>query len=138
MKTLLYIADNIQRMADGKLLMLGVYPDHVIQLNFPKDVAVRPTKEMPTVMNSLSIVVVIFEMPPGKRRVEPNMHLPNGEVSQKMAAVEFDTAETNTANLLFNFTPLFIPMEGIYRLEFEIDGERLSFPITIRFRSMDA
>lgn len=135
MKTLLYIADNIQQIADGKLLMFGVYPDHVVQLNFPKEVLARPSKEMPTVIPAITIAVVLFDLPPGKREIAPKILLPTGEVSQNMSAISVETLEANTVNLLFNFAPLLVPMEGRYQLEFEVDGEKLSFPLTIKFKN---
>lgn len=115
------------------MLMVGVYPDHALNVNFPKGITERPSIERPTTVHSLTLAVSIGALPAGKWHVEPIIRLPNGQSIQSITPLDIEASEAGSINLLLKFTPLLVPMEGIYKLEFEINGEKLSFPLTIQF-----
>ena len=52
MDVFLYVADDIQPLADSKTLMVGVFTDRVVTLNIPKDAPVRPSADTPIAMRA--------------------------------------------------------------------------------------
>lgn len=133
MKTHFYLADDIQPLGEGKLLMVGVYPDHTVVVNFAKGAVNRPTKEKPAAMPSLTFGLTLLELQAGKRQAAPVLRLPSGEPHHTINPVDFDIKETRTVNLLFKLTPFVIPIDGVYTLELKVDEELLKFPVMFKF-----
>lgn len=138
MDTFFYVADDIQSLADGKTLMVGVYPDRVLLVNFPKGSNARPTLENPMAIGSLAMMVTVSGLLAGERTVQPVLTFPDGSPAPiNLTPLTFRTELGRSANLLLKFTPFLIAQEGNYTLSMTIDDTLVESSLEVRFAEQD-
>lgn len=133
MQATLYVADDIQSLADGKTLMVGVFTDRVVVLKAPPDVLETVSKGTPIGLAALSLMFTITGLEPGEHVSAPRITLPNGEPSpNQVAPGPFSVPKGGAANLLLKLQPFFVIGPGKYDVTVEVDGVPVSADFEVR------
>ncbi len=133
MQANLYVADDIQSLADGKTLMVGVYTDRVLLLNVPPEVLEKVNEGPPIGLATLSLMFTITGLEPGEHTCAPLITLPNGQPSPNAVAPgSFSVRKGGAANLVWKFMPFFIIGPGKYDVTVKVDGVPVSADFEVR------
>lgn len=133
MQATIYVADDIQSLAEGKTLMVGVFTDRVIVLNVPPEAREMVNKGEPIGLAALSLMFTITGIEPGEHVGVPRITLPNGEPSPNHAEPSpFSVPKGGGANLLFKFQPFFVVGPGKYDVTVDVDGVPISADFEVR------
>ena len=138
MQATLYVADDIQSLAEGKTLMVGVFTDRVVVLNVPPDAREMVNKGEPIGLASLSLMFTITGLDAGEYVGTPQITLPNGEPSPNQAEPSpFSVPKGGAANLLLRFQPFFVVGAGRYDVTVAVDGVSVSADFEVRLALLE-
>lgn len=133
MHATLYVADDIQSLADGKTLMVGVYTDRVLVMNVPPDAIEAVSQGTFIGLATLALMVTISDIEPGEHIAVPRIALPDGRPSpNQIDSAPFSVPVGGAANLLFKLQPFFISGAGRYTLTVEVGGSPVSADFEVR------
>lgn len=133
MQATLYVADDIQSLAEGKTLMVGVFTDRVVVLNVPPETVEMVNKGTPLGLAALALMFTITDIEPGEHVGAPRITLPNGEPSpNQVEPSPFSVPKGGAANLLLKFQPFFVIGAGKYDVTVEVDGVPVSADFEVR------
>lgn len=133
MEVFIYVADDIQVLAGGKTLLVGLYPDRVVVVQVPKDPPFKPSADTPIGISSLSLMLTVVGLEPGELRVTPRMLLPDGSPSpQQPTPNRVTVVPDGSANLIFKLTPFLVTQGGQYKLLVEIGGKVIEASFEVR------
>lgn len=134
MEVLIYVADDIQSLADQKTLMVGVYTDRVLVVHLPKDAPEIASQETPIGIPSLSVMFTVIGLEPGEHQGQPKLLYPDGSLSPgDLQPFKFSVAPGGAANLLFKFAPFIMPQAGKYTVAVAVDDVPLEAFFEVRF-----
>jgi hypothetical protein len=133
MQATLFVADDIQSLAEGKTLMVGVFTDKVVILNVPPEAIDKLSHGMPIGLGALSLMFTITDIAPGTYLGSPHITLPDGNPSpNKLAPAEFSVPKGGAANLLLKLQPFIVPAAGKYIVAVDVDGQTVSADFEVR------
>ena len=133
MEATLYVADDIQLLADGKTLMVGVYTDNVLVLQVPPQVISEVSLERPIGLAALALMFTITDIAAGEHTGAPRITLPDGRPSPNQINVApFVVAAGGAANLLFKLQPFLISGAGVYHVTVDVDGTPVDSTFHVR------
>ena len=134
MELMLYVADDIQTMSNGKCVAMGLYTDRVIQIDDAQGKGRRPSPAEPAGMSSLGLLATIMGLPGGKHEVVAFLVDPSGRKMPYEIPSQVADVPTNATgvNLLFNFAPFVIPLLGLYKFVVAVDGRELEATFEVR------
>lgn len=136
MEALLYIADDIQLLAGGKILTVGLYADRVVVVQDVPDPTPASEPNIHTAIASLSLMLSFVGIAPGERTVEPQLLLPDGSLGlQQIRPAKIEFGSTGSANLVFKFTPFLVPQAGLYKVRLSIDEIPIEVSFEVRFEA---
>ncbi len=116
MKHILYVADDIQPLASGKLLTVGLYPDAVIMMHMPPD-APTVSLDAPAGMATLCLLLTVTGLPLGDSLYEGTLLLPDGATSTPAAPLQHVSVNgQDPVNVIHKFAPFLVPQIGTYTL----------------------
>jgi hypothetical protein len=127
METFFIIADDIQMMAMGKTIAVGLYSDQIIMLHVHGN---RPPNSTLNIAK-LSMMLTFRGLKPGRHNVQADIEFPDGTPAPKLATVQLDAQKGLSAVLVFAFAPFPLPQEGTYRLRVRIAGETVVNTFTV-------
>jgi hypothetical protein len=127
METFFIIADDIQMMAMGKTIVVGLYSDQIIMLHVHGN---RPPNSTLNIAK-LNMMLTFRGLKPGRHDVQADIEFPDGTPAPKLATVQLDAQKGRSAVLVFAFAPFPLPQEGTYRLRVRIAGETVVNTFTV-------
>lgn len=132
MKLRLYIADTFEVLQNGKVLALGLFPDHVVIVPAPPPID-RPSPDDPVFGLTLSALLAFHEVEGDALKGEALVYAPG--IDRPVARMSFDAPcdpDAAAVNLISRFNPLPISSAGVYRLDVDANGQRFSEQFEIR------
>ena len=131
MRTALYVADVAQSLADGKLSIMGLYTDRVLQM--VAEANAGPSSELPFGVTVLSIVITIMDLEPGEHDVQIRLIEPNGDpYPSPIPNRRLRMLPGGSANVLMSFAPFVVRHFGRFDIMITADDSvnaRESFEI---------
>jgi hypothetical protein len=133
MEALLYVADDIQPLPNGKALMVGVYPDRVVVINVPKDNVTLLTKETPGAIHALAFMSSVSNVQSGEHTIEIRVLAPDGSDTKYHLGPSKQTALGGAAlNTVMRCQPFVFPLAGVYKFLTVVDGEVIESSFELR------
>lgn len=127
MESFFIIADDIQLMATGKTIVVGLYSDQIIMLHVHWN---RPPNSTLNVAK-LNMMLTFRGLKPGQHDVQADIRFPDGTPAPNLATVKLDVQKGRSAVLIFAFAPFPLPQEGTYRLRVRVAGETVVNTFTV-------
>lgn len=122
MKSFLYLGDSIQAMADGRNMVMGLYTDRVLNLQVDPGTPL-PTAEAPYAAATLSLLIAIFEVPPGTYVGKLTLLGPDGKpYPTDLPDPTIVVAPAGAANVILNFAPFIVLSFGTFTVRLELPG----------------
>lgn len=134
MELLLYLADDVQRLESGKLILVGVYTDRVVVLNPIGEAPEGPTPEQPYAITKLAFVLTLCGVPAGRHRFAFSVIDPNGEQVpyEGFPTPESDVPDGGSPQYIINCAPFVVPVLGVYKFIVTVSGEPVESTFELR------
>lgn len=134
MDSFLYIADDIQTLSDGKMLVVGLYSDRT--LNIGRDSASgehSPPGTVPAVAQ-MCLMVTLTDVPEGTYEASTAFLAPDGTEFAKPVPVRSVVSTTGrSSNFLVRIAPFALPMPGTYKVITTLGAHRFEDSFQVRF-----
>lgn len=134
MESFLYIADDIQTLSEGKMLVVGLYSDRT--LNIGRDSVSgghSPPGTVPAVAQ-MSLMVTLTDVPEGTYEASTTFLAPNGtEFAKPVPAMQVAATPERSLNFLVKIAPFALPMPGSYRVITTLGPHRFENIFQVRF-----
>lgn len=138
MESFFYVADDVQTLADGKLLLVGLYADRVLVMNIPRSAGVKLSAETPAGIASLAVVLTLVGLAPGEMTLATRLVLPDGTQSmQQLPDQKLKVVAGGSNNVVLKFSPFIVPQAGTYTLSTAFDGQVIESRFEVRMRGND-
>ena len=134
MKSIFYIADDIQTLQSGKLMMVGVYADHIIIAHIPKEEQVKMTKETPGAISQLCVVITVTDITSGDHQGYVELLRPDGSSVHKQEVPVVVFPGHRSFNLILRFAPFQFIEAGTYTLRTTVGEETVDDTFQIVFQ----
>ena len=123
MKLQLLVADTIETLASGKMVLLGVYTDRVIVLELPPDLPDPPVSDHPVGLD-LAFLVTITEIEPGSHTAQLKFLDPDGRpVHEPRPGVQVVAPELGGLNILMRRVPMPVRRLGVHKVIVTVDDD---------------
>jgi len=132
MKTFLYLADDIQALASGKVLAVGLFTDHVIVVNSQEP----PSQEKPGAV-PFSLLIAIAEVPPGHYEMKVVVLDPNGAATNYDIENTSDVPPGGSMVLAVKCNPFIFAEIGKYTVRTTVNGEVFENTFELRYAKLD-
>jgi hypothetical protein len=126
MKSFFLVADDIQQLAMGKTMAVGIYADHVILLNVPANGPLG----VPA-LAKLHMMLTVRGLPVGEHDARAEIVLPDGSTAPRILPMKISALPEQAATFIFAFAPFPVPQEGRYLLRVHVAGETIENDFTI-------
>lgn len=124
-----YMAEEMRLEMNGKITAVGIYPDHRMLVNLPKD-APNPTVELPSVLKSLGFLFNISSFV-GEVSVTIDLEV-NGTRRSFMKPTNYDSAEPGKSiNIVAAMEPCIVNGFGVRKFIVNIDNNEYFFDYEI-------
>jgi hypothetical protein len=124
-----YMAEEMRPEMNGKITAVGIYPDHKMLVNLPKD-APNPTVELPSVLKSLSFLFNISSFV-GEITVAIDLDV-NGIRRSFIKPTKYDSKEPGKSiNIVAAMEPCIVNEFGLRKFIVNIDGNEYLFDYEI-------
>jgi hypothetical protein len=127
MKTFLYVAEDIQQRADGKMVAVGLFADQVVVVNSVE----RPTKERPTGAN-LSLLVCVGDLQAGSYVVKLVVMAPDGAPTKFAGETRHEVATGASIITGLQCQPFAFSEYGRYTLRATVNRDVFEHPFELR------
>jgi len=131
MKHRLFVADNIEPLASGKLLCVGLFPDQSLVLR-TRNEAPPPSAEEPFAVN-LTLMLCFTEL--DGARLAGSVSVQSPIESVQTFGVNFDMPVAPGAparNVIVPLRPLLVPAGGVYTVLIHANGQNFTDSFTVR------
>ena len=136
MEVALYVADDIQNLASGKLLMVGVYADRRIIMSVPKGAVMNSENKAGVPM--LCVLVSVIGVDAGEHKCRAEMYYPDGSpLSQPQETTVMVAPPHRALNFIQRFTPFTFWEEGGYAVHITVDGQEFVNKFDIAFQEIE-
>lgn len=133
-KSHFYIADNISAQTDGKVAIIGLYPDRQLVYHPPEEFKRLAAKgERVALTANLSMLLVVSDLPAGTYQVTAILATPTEEMRPDFQSMEFEVIQGKSNNLIFNLQPLQIKEPGEYALKIKAGAYEFEGAFSILF-----
>ena len=120
-----YMAEEMRLEMNGKITAVGIYPDHRMLVNLPKD-APNPTAELPSVLKSLGFLFNISSFV-GEVSVAIDLEV-NGVRKSFMKPTNYDSSEPGKSiNIVAAMEPCIVNEFGARKFIVSIDNNEYFF-----------
>jgi hypothetical protein len=138
MEAVLFVADDIQPLAGGKLLVVGLYADRV--LSIARDLAIeQATPGAVPAVNQMCLMVTLIGLPVGKYEATTAFVAPDGsEFAKPVPSRLIDMTAGRSCNLLVKIAPFATPLAGSYKVVTSVGEHRFENSFEIRFEDRPA
>lgn len=128
-----FVADDIRLDADGKPMLIGLFPDNRVGVKAPASLI--PTEKAPIHLSALTFMFTI-SAPPGGHEAAIKLELGGKGVEAKVVLNKFTTSEENRSfNLIARAQPLPVFGFGRKKVQLIVDGHDFSEYFEIHSRS---
>lgn len=134
MQAILFVADDIQTLSDGKILTVGLYADRVLifQHSAPTDEAIKASG-VPGIAQ-LCLMVTLVGLPIGKFEMKANFLAPDGsEFAKQIGPSPVVVEPGRSANLVFKIAPFGAAKAGKYRVSVDLGAMQFTSEFEVRF-----
>lgn len=126
----LFIADDINQLADSKPLLIGVYTDDILILNVPE---VAP-QDVPFALANLGLVASVTQCVPGSHSASVSILSPSGEPAWQLPELRFEASPMGSANILLRTGPIAVRESGEFSFRIRANDQELAYPFEIRIQ----
>ena len=126
------IADEIQLLAAGKTMAVGIYADRVISLH----VAPNHPPGFAHALAKLHMMVTMQGLPSGEQEVQAEIVFPDGTRGPKVRPVRILVLPEQSATVIFGFVPFPMAQEGRYLLSLHVAGKTVENHFTVMHATM--
>jgi hypothetical protein len=123
MDLILYVADDIQTLINGKQVLTGLYPDRVVIALSKPEWPEGPTEQAPFAIQTLSLLVCLTGMPVGRHDVDFDILSPTGQPMQySRRGMQTEAQENGSVSLVIQISPFVFQHLGNYVVRVRASG----------------
>jgi len=138
MESFFYLADDIQELAGGKLLLVGLYADRIVYIGLPPS-GEKPTSEKPFGIPNLALMLNLRELKPGDHAIGMRILLPDGTpMTDELAPRQSTVLASGAHNVIVKLSPFPVKQFGRYTLSVQVDDEVVTAAFFLRMAELDA
>lgn len=134
MKINFYLADEIRTESNGKQLVLGLYPDHVVLVEVDKDIPETDPEgnKVGFVLDQLTFSLCVSEAV-GNFKPKVQFYLPSGEpIGEPSVLPDFDQEKGGSHSLHLHAKPFPFKEPGKYKLQLTLNDKPHDFFFELR------
>ena len=129
MRVEFFAADDIQALADGKVMLMGLYPDKIFILSVPPEAPQGAQMMVPT----LAVLASIIEAPTGDYEIRPELLLPDeSPYPMDLGVKRVHIHSGKSVNAVFKFAPFVFTSFGVFTFRIHIADQVFEAKIEMR------
>lgn len=133
MKVKYYLCEDVRQESNGKIILIGLYPDDTIVVNRPDKVIIQEKEVELTILSKLQIMLTISEFE-GEVTVTGRFAQPGNSIQsaeQDIGKVIIPKGKSH--NFIVDVSNFPAVGNGVYTFIATVNGQEFNFPIIIEY-----